>query len=355
MRTSQKLSNAFLALAALVMMAAASFAQGVGPGAPFPPTSEVSDQKAGSILIYNLYSSQAATPEAENTRINITNTNPAVTAFVHLFFVDGASCTPADVFICLTPNQTASFLASDIDPGVMGYIVASTADPVTGCPISFNFLIGSEYVKLASGHAGSLGAEALASVFPTGPVPAGLCDLASGTALIGFGLFYDRLARVLAVDNIPSPTDGNNTLIVINRIAGNLLTGARPIGSLFGLLFDDAENAYSFTFTPPGCQFKGPISSIRLLNGGLQNIIPAGRSGWMKFWSASPETATFNFPLLPANTFFSGVGRGLLGAVFNANANTATSPTAFVGGRNLHKLTLNEFDFLLIPVFPPFC
>jgi len=41
---------------------------------------------------------------------------------VHLFFVDGATCSIADSLVCLTPNQTASFLASDIDPGTTGYI-----------------------------------------------------------------------------------------------------------------------------------------------------------------------------------------------------------------------------------------
>jgi hypothetical protein len=54
----------------------------------------------------------------------------------------------------------------------------------------------------------------------------------------------------------------------------------------------------------------------------------------MKFWSTS------NF--------------GLLGAALNFNPSTATSPSAFTGGHNLHKLTLQTGSFT-IPVFPPAC
>ena len=52
-----------------------------------------------------------------------------------------------------TGNQTISFLASDFDPGTTGYIVAIASDTSTGCPINFNFLIGDEFVKAASGFA----------------------------------------------------------------------------------------------------------------------------------------------------------------------------------------------------------
>src|SRR5205085_10560052 len=102
----------------------------VGPGLFFPSTGEVSDQKAGSVLVYNLYSSSIAAPSAQNTRIAITNTHPGLSIAVHLFFVDGATCSIADSLVCLTPNQTASFLASDIDPGTTGYIIAVASDRV---------------------------------------------------------------------------------------------------------------------------------------------------------------------------------------------------------------------------------
>ncbi len=82
---------------------------------------------------------------------------------MHVFFVEGTSCGVADTFICLTRNQTASFTTSDADPGTRGYIVAVAVN-FRGQPINFNFLIGDEYVKYASGHAANLGAEAVAAV-----------------------------------------------------------------------------------------------------------------------------------------------------------------------------------------------
>src|SRR5262249_44621262 len=75
-----------------------------GPGLSFPATSELSAQKAGSVLVYNLYSSTPTNSNMQNTRIAITNTHQSLNAVVHMFFIDGATCTPADSFICLTPN-----------------------------------------------------------------------------------------------------------------------------------------------------------------------------------------------------------------------------------------------------------
>jgi hypothetical protein len=305
----------------------------VGPGAPFPSTSEVSDQKAGSVLVYNFYSSSAASPNTQNTRISITNTNPTAPIGVHLFFVDGATCSVADVFLCLTKNQTASFLASDLDPGTTGYLVAIASDPTTGCPVNFNFLIGDEYVKLASGHAANLGAEAFSAL--AGGRTA--CDGNSVTATLAFdGVSYNRVPRTLAASSIPARADGNDTLLVLNRFGGNLATGAGTLSNLFGIFYDDAENALSFTFNPGTCQFRSSLSNnFPRLTPRFENFIPAGRSGWMRLYSTSDI--------------------GLLGAVLNFNANAGTNAGAFNQGRNLHKLTLTATQTLVIPIFPANC
>ena len=105
-----------------------------GPGAIFPTASEASDQKAGSVLVYNIYTSNTD-PTKQNTRINMTNVHPTLPAFVHLFFV-AEGCGIADSYVCLTANQTTSFLASDLDPGTTGYLVAVAVDGVRGCPTS---------------------------------------------------------------------------------------------------------------------------------------------------------------------------------------------------------------------------
>src|SRR5262249_3173827 len=120
MQFSCKLKHMWLVLIVLIVFTSATKA--AEPGLPYPKTSGVSDQKAGSVLFYNLYLSSPVSPSGENTDISITNTSPTTPVFVRLFFVAGVTCAPATGDICLTPNTTVSFLASDVDPGTTGYI-----------------------------------------------------------------------------------------------------------------------------------------------------------------------------------------------------------------------------------------
>jgi hypothetical protein len=299
------------------------------PGLPTPEASAVSDQRPGSLLFYNFYSSSASNPALENTRINLTNT-ASDNVFIHLFFIDGSSCSVADSFVCLSQNQTLGLLASDIDPGIRGFIVAVAVD-VNGCPIKWNFLIGDEYIKLSSGHSTSLGAEAFAAIAadPTG------CTGANATATLRLdGIHYSLAPRVLAIDNLASNLDGNSTQLILNRVGGDLSSRNDNIGSMFGLLFDDLEKPFSFSFSPPACQFMRILSNaFPRTTPRIDTIIPAGRAGWMKLSSVD--------------------GNGLLGAVLTFNASAATSSHAYSQGRNLHKLTLGGAAEYSIPVFPP--
>jgi len=304
-----------------------------GPGLIFPAASEVNDQKAGSVLIYNAYTSSATSPTSQNTRVNLTNTDPTRSAAVHLFFVDAATCMAADNFICLTPNQTTSFLASDVDPGTTGYIVAVASDLTTGCPINFNRLIGDAYVKFDSGHTANLGAEAISAL--AGGLP--FCNQNSVTAVINFdGVSYNRIPRALALDNIPSRGDGNDTLLILNRIGGNLGTGAATLASIFGIFYNDAETGVSFTFNPGLCQFRSSVTNVfPRITPRFGQFVPSGRSGWLRL--------------------FSTIDQGILGAAINLNANAAGVAEAFNQGHNLHKLTLTSAANYIIPIFPPNC
>ncbi len=331
MQLSHKLTHALLALFALTILSSAALA--ADPGLIYPATSEISDQKAGSVLIYNVYTSSVSTPGNQDTRVSLTNTSSNTIAFVHFFLVDGSSCSVADSFLCLTPNQKMTFLTSDVDPGVTGYLVAVAVSGVTGCPVSHNFLIGSEFVKFASGHHAELGAEAVAALY-TGTQPG--CDANSVTATLNFNgvvnADYNRLPRVLAVDDIQTRSGGNDTMLILNRIGGNLAIGASTIGSIFGLLYDDAENSSSFTFNAGTCQFRSTLSNtFPRTSPRFDSVIPAGRSGWMKLYSPSDIA--------------------LLGSVINYNPNAG----AFNGGINLHKLTLAASASYVVPVFEPSC
>jgi hypothetical protein len=120
MKIQNHLRRALLGLSVPVIFASATLAQ--DPGIALAPESAVSDQKVGSVLVFNFYTSDATAPGSPNSRLNITNTNSTTAAIVHLFFIGGSTCAAADAFICLTPNQTSSILALDIDPGSTGYV-----------------------------------------------------------------------------------------------------------------------------------------------------------------------------------------------------------------------------------------
>jgi len=313
------------------MAVLSSFALAADPGLLYPRTAEASDQKAGSILFYNVYTSGATSGNTQNTRINLTNTSVTSAAFVHLYFV-AEGCSIADSYICLTANQTASYLASDVDPGITGYIVAVAVDGVFGCPVGFNYLIGDEYVKFTTGHAANLGAVAFSRLNAETA-----CNGASVTAAINFnGIDYNCSPAVVALDNVGSRADGNDTLVILNRVGGNLGIGASTLGTVFGLLYDDAENVLSFSVTG-SCQLRNSLSNnFPRTTPRFETFIPAGRTGWVKFYN---QTGAI----------------GILGAAINFNANAASSAGAFTGGHNLHHLTLNCVDGYIVPVFPPSC
>ena len=329
MRTSRKLTQVLFAVLTLAMMSMAALA--ADPGAVYPPESEASDQKAGAILIYNYYSSDSANPNAKNAKINITNTSTTSASIVHFFFV-AASCSVADFKTSLTPSQTYSFLVSDFDPDVTGYIMA-VAENAEGLPVAHNFLIGDHYAKSGDFNA-NLSAVAFAALWgDQGPViPGGNPN--NATVTISFsGAYggYNKLPATLALSNIPSRAAGDRTTLVLNAIGGNYLASTGASATLFGLLYDDAEQSQSFGITI-GCQRVETLSdSFPRTVPRFTTVIPAGRTGWMKLYSQDGS-------------------KGILGAMIVWNIVPGTN---FSGGHNLHHLTLTTGSTTgTLPVFP---
>ena len=77
--------SALALLAIIVALSISSAALAADPGLPLPSDGVMNDQKPGSVLIFNLYTSDLANGAAQNTRISITNTNPNQLAFVRLY------------------------------------------------------------------------------------------------------------------------------------------------------------------------------------------------------------------------------------------------------------------------------
>jgi hypothetical protein len=221
-------------------------------------------------------------------------------------------------------------LASDIDPGTTGFIVVVAVDR-QGCPINFNHLIGDEYVKLNSGHEANLAADAIPAI--AGGLAA--CSVDSTTAALRFdGISYAPLPRIVAAGSFGSRADGNETLLILNRIGGNLATGGTTTSAMTSLVYDDAENSYSLTFNLT-CQYRGSVWTSTRATPRFESVIPSGRSGWAKYYSNTDEA--------------------FLGATINLNQNSSAQAGAFNAGHNLHKLSYTTSAVYTIPVTPPSC
>lgn len=269
------------------------------------PAPGVSDQQAGWMLVYPFYTSRSSNAR-EDTFVTITNASSTVTAAVHVYFMDGASCFQADMFICLTPNASQSFKASEIDPENTGYIIAYVVaqnGPNAGCPdTTATILIGNAFVNLPTDNIqGTYGAEAF------GSAGAG-CVNNGNTATLTFNAPNRFAVEVQSPQTIP------NQRVILAGLSGDLtatLTGAGQVGA--GQVINGNETPLgSFSnWIPEGC-----LSSAILTNnnprapGGINRIIPAGQVGTIKF----AVTAAVGLLLIPNN------------------------PTGRAGIRNLHKL-----------------
>jgi hypothetical protein len=299
------------------------------PGAPYLHDLAPSDQKAGSVLVYNLYTSDVTSPAVHNTRIAITNTSVLIPVAVHLFFVDGVSRSIADFVVCLTPNQTISYETSELDPSTEGYILAVAVD-LNGLPIVHNFLIGDMFVKYGSGHQAGLSAMGVAAR----AMPA-MSSLSVAVDLAFDDLQYERLPAVLVIDNIPSRVNNNDTMMVINRLGGDMALGASELGPVFGLLYNDVENSHSYTLSSPRTQLRYQMTNLMpRTTPRFTTVIPDGRSGWSKFYAVPTAAIT--------------------GVMLTYHPGSLGAPNAFTGGHNLHHLTRTSTT-ISIPVYPISC
>jgi hypothetical protein len=363
MQTSHKLTHFLLTLTALLACVATSWAQQV-PNAGDPNRANIpSPVKPGSLLFYDIYTSRIG-DATENTRMNITNTHPSRPVLVHFFFVRKSDCTLADAYICLTANQTFSFLASEYDPNETGFLFA-VATNAAGVPISHNYLIGDLYVKSAFGTTSYFQANLGAMAFSARKLwdadanggAGALTDWNDGAAglvwkfdpsraSVAFGDYksdiqenlYDFVPNRLAVDNLQSIGNNNQTLMIIHSMQGTVVQ-AGVIGSLAGQVFNDTEKGFSYQLRGFGCLETRLINdSLIRIPGTYSNVIPAGRTGWM--YLQSPMNNTAGMPNL-----------GLLGATIVANPNAATDRGAFNGGHHMHFLQVKENPGFAIPVF----
>lgn len=296
-----------------------------GPGAPLPIFSPIAAQRSGSLLIFNLYTSNSLRRDIDS-RISLTNSHPTRPVSLRLFLIDGATGLNTALQTALTANQTVAFRASDLDPDVTGYLLVIATDS-EGRPVSFNHLIGSAFVRTESGHTAGLAALAVPALLPEGGPTA---VVSQGAATLSFdGKIYGALPRTLAVSSLGSPEEGNQSLLVLNRLGGDLTRPLAALGEVGGWLYDNLENPWRFSFRHPSCQFRQLLggNGVPRLSPPYDRILGKGRSGWMRLFLEEP-------------------GGALTGALLQRNP----LPAGVSQGRNLHVLTTISEAQLRLPL-----
>ncbi|MGH9831588.1 MAG: hypothetical protein ACREBD_10715 [Blastocatellia bacterium] len=337
--------------------AGSAFAQGI-QGLPGSATDAalgfgVSENKLGSVLFFNYYTSDAASAQI-NTRINITNVNPTRDIAVHVFFIDNATCSIADAFICLTRNQTTSFVVSDLDPNVTGYLIVVAVDS-QGHPVGFNFLAGDELVVTATAH--RFGLAAMAAARRDGAVVSPVNSDGVTATMFFDNWQYDALPYAMVLDSFPSQVGGigagvADTRLYIYSPLPDLVSGGPAFsGTIFFIIRDDQENSFSGQL-PLDCFLasdKQRISSIRT-SPNINTIVPSGRTGWAAFYAFGNRTIVCN----TSGDTVSLTNVPLMGATATK---VGSGATAITGGHNLrYATTFNAPGYsITLPVFSPGC
>jgi hypothetical protein len=316
------ITSVAVTLAALLAASQTSLAQAALP----PADIAASDQKAGSVLVFPYFTSTA--DGGNDTNITISHVgNQSATApawasysYVHIYFVDGSSCSQADALLVLTPNGSISFNASEWDPGVTGYIIAVAVNPATFVKVGPDARPGS--------IRGNYGAEAFRKKTP------GDADVDNGAAVISFGGAYDRLPNTFVAE-IKSPLDVPGQQIIVASVAGDLAAGRLPAitQSGTGYLTNADERVLSFgSFLPIGCLLRATVTEASpRVPGGVSALLPRGYYGTVKF------------AVRAADAGVSGVGG--VGLVI-----TPVNASGYHGIRTLHKLR-DTGATLRVPVF----
>ncbi len=285
-----------------------------------PVNVALSDQKAGSVLVFPYYTSKASTKA--DTRLSISNVGTQQ-AYAHIFLLDGATCQQADYSVCLTPNGSFTFTASEVDPETTGWVLVVAVD-ANGLPIQNNALVGNAFLKDGL-YVGNYGAEAFwANSTSVATVNGNLAKLRFDDT------GYDAVPNQFAVE-VQSPRDVVGQKVVTVGMSGDLneaqLTGAGQLSA--GLAYNANENPFgSFVgFLTGNCQASAIITPTNpRLPFTMGGIVPSGQAGTLKFKIGS--------------------GVGLLLTPQNA--------TKWSGIRGLHK-TSTTFTTITIPLSPPIC
>lgn len=256
------------------------------------PKTAASSSKAGSVLFFHKFTSDARRPSEANTLLTITNTNPRDAVAVHLLFL--ANCSATDQFFSLGPNQTRTILTSKENAGSGGYAVAMAVNSA-GVPTQFNWLIGSASVRDNSGREVSYNAFAVAKR-TGGPVSIN----GDGDGELNFnGGEYDRLPKTIALDNIPNQNiEGSSALATSVELYSPSATpdaGDYSAVKITATALDQNGKSYAEVIDNI-CGLSASLGDV-WFETPINEIVTAGRPGWATFKATALESGE-SLPML---------------------------------------------------------
>lgn len=241
----------------------------------------VGDQKPGSVLFFNRYTSSASNPSRENSTINITNTSVTTTAYVRLFLVSGTTCQTTEIQLCLAAQETASFLMSDFDPGIKGYAMA-VATNQQGQPIQFNSLTGNVVVKQTASNTPNSYSSVLNAVALAKRKDGAVTNVNGIAEMIFDDVNYDRLPGQIGFDSVPSQVGSANlTLLSIYRPLTDFTSVPNAAVQISGWSKNNsgvvASSAGNLTSS---CYSDVLMSTFRLQPTVINQFVPSGSTAW---------------------------------------------------------------------------
>lgn len=249
-----------------------------------------SEQKTGSVLHFPYYASNDTA--TVDTQMSISNTGTAGVT-VHLYFMEGRSCTQQDVPYYLTPNATLTLTAASDVPLETGYLIV-VAVRGDGCLMPNAGLTGSAFVKAPAGQFGTGSGEVRGNYAATAfNAYTSVCPTNNELVLNFNGTALDMMPTGFAVA-IQSPATAQGQTIVMAGMNGSVITGS-IIGAAqtsTGAAYNEDEVFRSYSsFIRGGCQATGTLSNlIPRISGfgalGLSGLIQPGTVGLLKFSTA---------------------------------------------------------------------
>jgi hypothetical protein len=310
--TYRNLSNIFKTILAVAFLA-------IVPGMGMAQTlsNNYSDIKPGSILFFNRFTSNPTNPLLGDTQINITNLNQSKSIALHFYMVDGSSCSVADSGTSLAPSQTISYLMSDYDPGIFGYLIVVAQDMETGLPTQHNWLAGTSLVREFDGR------QAVLSAISIGKLTIGnITADPDGLYRLKFnGATYEKLPQTLAVTSFDSQVSTTSFMYIYSP-SSNIYVGEANTASISTLLFNDSSQSLSGSFSLT-CYRQDSFMTFFSRGGGINRHVTPGRTGWIRLHSSSAP---------------------ILGSVISRNS-------MFQGGFNLTAIALFGNHEIVVPNF----